>query len=179
MPYYGTLSGGGGEGSGTNDHRLLVGRADANQHPAAAISVSPIPLFGRDALPAQEVLEKLAEHAVARILAVTAIETIPGHRAVTVAANGRAYLASSANTSLRGIAGISGAAAHAGGTIPIVTAGVLAGSWEFTPGVVYLGRSGLLTQKPEMTGGWLYAVGFALSPSLLLVRPDAAPVWMG
>ena len=109
-----------------------------------------------------------------------ALGTIPGHRAVTLAANGKLFLASASNVDLAGVAGITTDAYDIGQTVSYVSAGKVEnpGGWSWTPGPVFLGQSGKLTQVVPSTG-WLYIVGLAVSPSALLVRPASSPIRMG
>lgn len=103
-------------------------------------------------------------------LEVTAGEALGGHRAVYVA-NGQAFLADNADNTIAGqVIGLTTAASSAGAPATIRFAGTLDESgWEFTPGPVYVGPSGTLTQTRPATG-WVLNIGVAVTPTRLLIH---------
>ena len=70
MPYYG--GGSGGAGDGVTDHQLLSGRSAGNQHPATAVSVSPMELLGAEPTTVQSALAALAEKSGATVITAIA-----------------------------------------------------------------------------------------------------------
>ncbi len=60
------------------------------------------------------------------------------------------------------------------GTLLVQISGTLTeGSWTWTPGLVYCGADGVLTQSPPATG-WLLAVGRAIAADTLEIDIDTA-----
>ena len=109
----------------------------------------------------------------------TASMIIPGHRAVIMAGDGSATLASASKSSMPGVTGISKNASDIGGSVQIVTSGEMeSDGWNWVPGTVFLGENGTLTQTP-ISSGWLYAVGQALASSIMIVRPTPNSIWLG
>jgi hypothetical protein len=98
-------------------------------------------------------------------------EAIGGHRAVTIGADGKAYLASPIEAQAQAVFGLSTAAAAVGTGITIQTSGLLSEpSWTWTPGPVWLGAAGVLTQLLP-TGGAAVLVGTAGGPTALNISP--------
>jgi len=172
MPYYGTGSSGGGEGGGTNDHRLLGGRSDANQHPAAAISVTTIGPLGAGAGNVQQALETLAETGGWTEINPTAAVPIGAFKAVAFRPDGLLEPADHDNAVHPSrLAGVTLASAISG-TAARVCAGGLArfNGWTWTPGAsVFVGRNGDLTQTVPVTG-FAQPIGNALGPDAIQVR---------
>lgn len=174
MPYYGTSQTGGG--SGTNDHRLLAGRLDANQHPAAAIAVMPGDTLA--ATTVQAALDELAarpvgggddtEADVERI----AHTTVNAYRVAVFRADGRVELASPTNPAhVNRIAGITLTSATAGQTVRLRAARTVRfEGWAWTPGLpVFLGANGTPTQTPP-SAGFLQRLGHASAPDILTIN---------
>lgn len=107
----------------------------------------------------------------ASAIALVAGEALGGHRAVYVASDGSARHASaSLPAQAVALAGITTGAAALGETASVQTAGrIVEPSWTWTPGPVYLGESGLLTQTPPTTGA-VKEIGVALAATELLIR---------
>ena len=172
MPYYGGGNGeGSGSGGGTNDHRLLAGRADASQHPAAAIAVEAAPESGLpEAGDLQGVLERMADSTKWNLTA-TAGAAIGAYRAVAFRADGRLEPASHDNPAHLGrVVGITVASAEAGTWVKSRVSGMLSfDGWNWSPGrPVYVGVSGGLTQTPPTTG-FVQQIGVAAGADALLV----------
>ena len=169
MPYYGIAGDGGG---GTNDHRLLAGRTDANQHPAAAVAVAPVDALGTAAT-VQDALERLAERGggVEEITPVAAV-AIGAFKAVAFRPDGTIEPADHDNPAhLSRIAGITLATAAAGTTARVSVNGLVRfNGWNWTPGApVFAGLAGDMTQVPPETG-CIQHIGFALGRDSLLVQ---------
>ena len=173
MPYYG-LTGGTGDGGGTNDHRLLAGRQDANQHPASAIAVEAAPSAGiPEAGSLQNILERMAPGADSgeRDISAIAAVAIGAYRAVAFRADGRLEPANHDNPAHLGrVAGITAASAAAGESAKARVSGILSfNGWNWSPGrPVYVGAGGGLTQTPPATG-FVQQIGVAAGADALLV----------
>lgn len=95
-----------------------------------------------------------------------------GHRAVYVEAGVANYASADDANSAALCVGITRAAVVLGGAALIITAGLITEpSWTWTPGPVYLGIGGLLTQTAP-TSGSLVRIGIATSPIELEVRVE-------
>jgi hypothetical protein len=102
---------------------------------------------------------------------ITAVSSIPigGHRVVIVPATDVQYASADDPTHVNRVLGLTNNAAAAGDDIEIVTAGeVVEPSWNWTPGPVYLGINGLLTQTVPASG-FIKQVGIAMTATRLLV----------
>jgi hypothetical protein len=102
---------------------------------------------------------------------VTAVSSIAisGHRVVLVPATDVQYASNDDPTHVNKVLGLTNNAAAAGDDIEVVTAGeVIEPSWNWTPGPVYLGLNGLLTQTVP-TSGFIKQVGIAMTATRLLV----------
>ena len=104
-------------------------------------------------------------------ITLVAGEALGGHRAVYVAGDGSARHASaSLPATAAALAGITTGAATVGEAVAVQTAGrIVEPSWAWTPGPVYLGASGLLTQTPPAMGA-VKEIGVALAATELLIR---------
>ena len=168
MPYYGGGSGERSGGGGTNDHRMLAGRSDTSQHPAAAIAVASsagIPEAGD----LQGVLERMADAGEQNISGTAAV-AIGAYRAVAFRADGKLEPASHDNPAHLGrVAGITAASTEAGALAKARVSGVLAfNGWNWSPGrPVYVGAGGGLTQMPPVTG-FVQQIGVATGADALL-----------
>lgn len=100
-----------------------------------------------------------------------ASEAVGGHRVVRGLASGEVALASASDAShVATLLGVTTGAAAAGGTLSITLIGdIEEGSWNWSPGPVYLGESGVLTQTAPTTGH-LVQVGVSDKPTRLSVR---------
>ncbi len=169
MPYYGVVGGG---GDGTNDHRLLTGRADAGQHPAAAIAVAPIGALGADAATVQEALAALAERGGAGEIAPVAAVAVGGFKAVAFRPDGTIEPADHDNPAHFGrLAGVTLAPAAAGAAARVSVNGLVRfNGWNWTPGAaVFAGKNGGLARTPPATG-FAQPLGHAVAADAVQVR---------
>lgn len=98
-------------------------------------------------------------------------ENIGGHRAVTVGADGKAYLASPVEAQAQAVFGVTTGAAVTGASVTIQCAGVLSeASWSWTPGPVWLGTDGVLTQTVPTSGAAVH-IGTAGGPTSMSITP--------
>lgn len=98
-------------------------------------------------------------------------ENIGGHRAVTVGADGKAYLASPVEPQAQAVLGVTTGAAAAGASVTVQCAGVLSeASWAWAPGPVWLSADGVLTQVVPTVGAAVH-IGIAGGPTSLTVAP--------
>lgn len=106
-----------------------------------------------------------------------AAAALSGHRAVTPQVDGRLVYASNDNAAhLAAPLWITVGAASSGSSVDVLLYGLMIEpSWSWTPGPVYLGANGQLTQTPPAAPGavFLAQVGTATSPTSLFV--DRAP----
>ena len=168
MPYYG-IAGDGGSG-GNNDHRLLVGRQDANQHPAAAVSVAPIGPLDTESATVQQALEALAGRGGAEEITAVATVAVGAFKAVAFRPDGKIEPADHANPAhLSRVAGITAASAATGAEAKVRVSGLLSfNGWSWVPGrPVYVGINGGLTQTPPVTG-FVQQIGIATGVDALL-----------
>lgn len=106
---------------------------------------------------------------------LTAVAAAPlsGHRIVTPAVDGNVDYASAATPGhLHAPLWLTRGAVAAGGTAQLLAYGpIVESSWSWTPGPVYLGTSGLLTQAAPAAPGaaFLAQVGYATSATRLVV----------
>lgn len=102
---------------------------------------------------------------------------LSGHRVVTPQVNGQLNYASNDNAvHLAAPLWITTGAASPGSSVDVLLTGLMVEpSWSWTPGPVYLGANGQLTQSPPAAPGALFLaqVGTATSPTTLFV--DRAP----
>jgi hypothetical protein len=105
-------------------------------------------------------------------LTVTAGQALGGHRAVYIAADGKAYYAAPDATSRLTI-GITTGAASLSAPVTIQTGGeVDEPSWTWAAtGPVWLAASGQLTQILPTTG-YLFQVGIPMGPTRLRIEPQ-------
>lgn len=98
-------------------------------------------------------------------------EAIGGHRAVTIGADGKAYLASPVEPQAQAVFGVTTGAAAAGASVIIQCAGVLGeASWTWMPGPVWLGSDGALTQTVPSIGAAVH-IGTAGGPTSINIDP--------
>jgi len=169
MPYYGGAAT--GSGGGTNDHRLLAGRSDANQHPAAAVSVAPIATIGAETGTVQMALEALAKRGGAEEITPVAAVAVGAYKAVAFRADGRIEPAGHDNPAhLSRLAGVTLASVLAGATARVSVNGLVRfNGWNWTSGApVFVGKGGDLTQTPPVTG-FVQQIGIATGADALLV----------
>lgn len=102
---------------------------------------------------------------------------LSGHRVVTPQTNGQLNYASNDNLAhLAAPLWITSGAASSGASVEVLLFGLMIEpSWSWTPGPVYLGTNGQLTQTPPAAPGAVFIaqVGTATSPTSLFV--DRAP----
>ena len=169
MPYYGI--GGGTGGAGTTDHRLLAGRSDANQHPAAAVSVAPIGPLGAGTGTVQGALEALAERGGGEEITPVAAVAVAAFKAVAFRVDGWIEPAGHDNPAhMSRIAGVTLASVAAGNVARVSVNGLVRfNGWTWTPGApVFVGKNGDLTQSPPVTG-FVQKIGIATGMDALLV----------
>ena len=169
MAYYGVVVSGGG---GTTDHRLLSGRSEANQHPAAAVSIATIGPLGANTGTVQGALEALAERETSREIRPAAATAISIYKAAAFRADGAVEPADHETPAHASrLAGVTLASAMAGAEARVCAEGpVRFNGWNWTPGApVFVGRTGDLTQVPPETG-FVQHIGFALGRDSLLVQ---------
>lgn len=107
---------------------------------------------------------------IGTVIYATGDQAIGGHRVVKATATGVDY-ADSSNSSDQGkVVGITASAFAAGDLVKVYTAGeIIESTWTWTPGPVYLGTNGLLTQTVP-TSGFVQQVGVAHEPTKLVVQ---------
>lgn len=113
--------------------------------------------------------DREAIESASQLVASVAGEDLSGHRMVRIE-SGSAWYASNADQSHAGkVAGITTGAAVATDPVSVQTQGLMTEpSWSWTPGPVYLGADGALTQTPP-TSGFLLIVGRAIDTTKLLI----------
>ena len=93
-----------------------------------------------------------------------------GHRVVKSTDNGCAYADSSDISDIGKVLGITSSAYSSGSLATIHTSSeIIEPSWNFTPGAVYLGSNGLLTQIVPSVG-FIQQIGVATAPTKLVVQ---------
>lgn len=99
---------------------------------------------------------------------------VSGHRVVTPLADGTvAYADSSSPASLNRPMWVTAGAAASGTEVPVVAFGEMTEpSWSWTPGPVWLGADGALTQDPPTPPMFLQQIGVADTPTSLFVDPQ-------
>jgi len=102
----------------------------------------------------------------------TAGAVISGDRAIAFANDGRLVHANSSDAAHAGAyAGISLGAAQVNAQVQYQRTGTLtAGFWTWTPGLVFVGLDGQLTQVPP-TSGYVLAVGWAVNATTIDLKP--------
>lgn len=101
-----------------------------------------------------------------------AAATVQGHKAVSVAADGRLVLADAMTPLHLGtVAGVSTNAAMAGEDVAVRTGDLIEHpGWSFAPDApVFVGAAGALVQAAPPGAAWLQVLGWARSPTTLLV----------
>lgn len=100
----------------------------------------------------------------------TSAVNLSAMRAITTNSSGEAIYADASSITTSHVLGISRAAALSGANVPVCTDGVLSDAlWSWTPGPVYLGTNGQLTQTPP-SSGVLVPVGIAVDSTTLNVQ---------
>jgi len=168
MVYYG----GGGGGTGVTDHRLLAGRSEVNQHPAAAVSITAIGPLGMGGGTVQGALEALAEREAPSEIRPIAGVAIGIYKAAAFRGDGAVEPADHETPAhCSRLAGIATASAAAGAEARVCAGGpVRFDGWSWTPGApVFVGKGGGLTQTPPETG-FVQHIGFALGRDSILVQ---------
>jgi hypothetical protein len=98
-------------------------------------------------------------------------EAIGGHRAIVIKADGKAWLVSPTDAEAGGVAGITTGAVAAGGLVPIASFGeVEETGWTWTPGPIWLGANGMLTQVVPVAGA-VVCLGVSAGPTKMIVSP--------
>lgn len=100
---------------------------------------------------------------------------LSGHRAVIERPDGTLRYPSLADPDDAAlICGLSENAAAQGGAVSVTTSGpVDHAGWAWTPGPVFAGDDGVLSQSPP-SGAWVRQIGVAISSSRVLVQPGLA-----
>lgn len=110
------------------------------------------------------------------LLSKLAGQVLGGHRAVWIDTDDAVYYADNALPSADRVAGITTGAAGLAASVAIQMQGeIVEPTWAWTPGPVYLGAAGALTQVAPIAGA-VAQVGVATAPTKLLVRPEPAIV---
>jgi hypothetical protein len=120
-----------------------------------------------------EVLPAPQPDAHAHRFTMPAGATLSGHRAV-VSDNGQAVYADNLTPAHDGrLTGITLGAALAGDSVTVQALGLLTeSSWNWTPGPLWLGESGLITQTRPVAG-MQWRLGTALSATTILWKPES------
>lgn len=101
----------------------------------------------------------------------TAGEALGGHRAVKLDSDGKAYYVSPSDADVDAIVGVTSGASSQDTPVNIVLNGEMTeNSWTWTPGPVWLGANGVLTQTVP-TSGAVVRVGTALGATTMFVEP--------
>jgi hypothetical protein len=104
-------------------------------------------------------------------VSIIAAETISGHKVVAANGSGLAVLASPASALALSVIGVATGAAQMGAPCTILTTGEMQEpTWAFTPGQVWLGANGSLTQTPP-SSGFIVCIGVATGPTRLILGP--------
>ena len=99
-------------------------------------------------------------------------ETIHGRRAVMVEDGVVFHPDQSVAADATKVIGIASNAASLGDTVTVQTIGTFTeATWNWTPGFVYCGIDGVLTQSVPATG-WVLAIGRATSPTEIAIDID-------
>jgi hypothetical protein len=99
---------------------------------------------------------------------MTAAETLGGHRAACASAAGAVY-ADPDDPDRADAIGITTGAADLGATVTLQTGGdMVEPSWSWSPGPIYVGPAGTLTQTPPASGT-LMQIGVAIAATRVLV----------
>lgn len=104
----------------------------------------------------------------------TAARALSGHRALILTASGADYPDLATAGDGERIVGLSTGAAALGGTVTLQLGGeMVESSWSWTPGPVFAGDDGVLTQSPP-SGAWLRQVAVAFAPTRMVIdlRPS-------
>ena len=109
--------------------------------------------------------------AYAHRMTMTAGENLSGHRAV-VTVDGQAFYADNQTIAHAGqLAGLTLGAALAGDSVTVQALGLITEpGWNWTPGAIWLGASGVLTQSLPATG-MQWRLGTALTATTVLWEP--------
>jgi hypothetical protein len=137
---------------------------------ASGIGVTPVGTISSTDL--QSALAELDSEKLPATLTAIAGEALGGHRAVYIAADGKAYYAGP-TTHARLCSGITTGAASIGTTATIQTDGeIIEPSWSWIDSeVVWLAATGLLTQTVPTTG-MAFQVGVPMGPTRLRIEPQ-------
>lgn len=105
------------------------------------------------------------------LIACIAGEAVGGHRVVAIRTDGKAYHVSPSDAEADSVAGLTTGAAILGDIVSITAGGeVSEPSWSWTPGSVWLGANGTMTQTVP-TSGAIVRIGTALSATAIYVEP--------
>ena len=117
---------------------------------------------------ADALLAAKGDHAVT----ANAAETIHGHRAVRILADGVHHASSADPSHAPGVTGIAANSATIGAAVTVRILGPLTEpSWSWTAGQpIYVGVDGVLTQTPP-SAGYIREIALAVSPTKVIVRP--------
>jgi hypothetical protein len=105
-------------------------------------------------------------------IVLTAATMIPGHRAISLDANGNAILADPTSADFA-FAGISTSGANAGGQVTVLQAGLVEEStWNWIPlRPIFVSANGLLTQSPP-SSGISQVVAVAQTATAIMIAPQ-------
>jgi hypothetical protein len=99
-----------------------------------------------------------------------AVGALSGERMVKAVAGGFAYASADQIGDLGHVTGLTTGAAADGASVDVQVSGEIdAGYWTWTPGPVFLGLNGQLTQSPG-SAAFIQQVGMALSATRLLIE---------
>lgn len=132
------------------------------------------PVDARDVAPKTYVDQHVAN--VRTALSLSATGPISGHRAIVSTGTGARYPDASVSADGDLIVGISTNAAVDGDEVIVRTNGeITEPSWNWTPGPIFAGNGGVLTQTPPV-GAWIRQVGVAVAPTKIVV--DLRPTFL-
>jgi hypothetical protein len=149
---------------------LIQFNLDVRNRRGTAATGTPVPV-GDGNYSSSQVDALLAAKADHSIVAPAA-ETIHGHRAVRILADGVHHASCDDISHAPGVLGIAANSASPGDQVRVRVAGLLAEpTWDWMPGLpVYVGIAGLLSQMPP-SSGFIREIGLAISPTSIVIRP--------
>lgn len=132
------------------------------------------PVDSGDVTPKRYVDQHIAN--VRTALSLSATGPISGHRAIVSTGSAARYPDASVSADGDLIVGISTNAAVDGDEVTVRTTGeIIEPSWNWTPGPIFAGNNGVLTQTPP-AGAWIRQVGVAVAPTRIVV--DLRPTFL-
>ena len=105
------------------------------------------------------------------VLTETAANTLSGHRVVKYSGSRVAYADPATIGDAELVVGITTQAAQGGDAVVVRYAEeMVEPTWTWSPGPVFCGPQGQLTQVPPLSGAWLRQIGVAITATRLLVQ---------